>query len=110
MGKTNYADSFLIDEDFQKEIIGATPEQIEERTKRNQRIFDWFAGGTEAGDARRKMIEERERKKSQQESTDLMDAMAEATAENIGDQKMLENLYDLDDKVMLNNGAGEISR
>jgi hypothetical protein len=98
-GKSNYFDSFLIDEDFQKEIIGATPEQIEERTKRNQRIFDWFAGGTEAGDARRKMIEERERKKSQQESTDLMDAMAEATAENIGDQKMLENLYDLDDKV-----------
>ncbi len=97
-GKTNYDGSFFFDEDFQGEIIGATPEQIEERAKRNQRFFDLFAGGSDAGDARRKKIEERERRKSQQESTDLMDAMAEATAENIGDQKMLENLYDLDDK------------
>ena len=37
-------------------------------------------------------------KKEQERNTELMEAMAKATEQNIKDQSMLENLYDLDDK------------
>lgn len=98
MGKTNYDGSFFFDEDFQEDSIGATPEQIQERTDRNRWYADIIAGGTEAADANRARLAERAKAASQKESTDLLDAMAEAEESNIADQKWLENKYDLDDK------------
>ena len=97
-GKTNYDGSFFFDEDFQEEIIGATPEEIQERTDRNQNLADILAGGKEAGDANRARLAEKAKAASQKESTDLLDAMAEAEKSNIADQSFLNQKYDLDDK------------
>ncbi len=107
-GKTNYADLERPFSKTRKAISDWWNRQPKNPFDEEDRDIPPFLSVPPLADADMNIIfddvvgnlsEEDRAKQEQERNTELMEAMAEATEQNIADQKMLENLYDLDDKV-----------